>query len=349
MARLPLVEGFRRVSVFYHRGLRTGGPEALHQLVDALRSVGHDAALVPLPGTEAVDRVAAYERYDAPEIPRPATGPHDAIVVPEVWVPPRSLFGGATRICWWLSVDNSPIFMDARRREHLRSGLTVPAAPPLPRRLRTPVRRLLVPVRARRLNDAVHVAQSVYAQGLVEERWGGRVPLLSDYTVLGGSPAPVANGARAEDVPTVAFNPAKGGDVVEEVRRLLTRPVHWLPITGMTPEQVADALSRSSVYLDLGHLPGKDRLPREAALSGAVTLLAGIGAGANRHDFPVPDEHRITAGPGLSRDAAATLSGVLDDLPRHWAAQAGFRAHVAGEQANFRREVSEIFGPGMRS
>lgn len=350
IARLRRVEGYRRVSVFYPRGIRTGGPEALHQLVDELRASGHDAALVPLPGFEDSDRVAAYDRYDAPEVAAPATGSRDAVVVPEVWIPPRAVLGEATHICWWLSVDNSPLFMDERRREQARAGMVTSPPRSLRARVRAPARRLLAPVRQRRLSHAVHVAQSVYAQQQVRERWGGPVRLLSDYTVLDG---PHGGGLLERldprDVPTVAFNPAKGGVAVAEVQRMVTRPVRWLPIAGMTPEEVGTALARSSVYLDLGHLPGKDRLPREAALSGAVTLLAAIGAGGNEHDFPLPDDHRIPAGPHLAREAATALERVLDDLPRHWAAQAGFRTLLGEERATFQSEVAEIFGEGPLS
>lgn len=209
---------------------------------------------------------------------------------------------------------------------------------------------MLVPVRERRLAGAVHVAQSAYAQEQVRARWGQPVRLLSDYTVLSAAQGSNHDGRLdSGEEPTVAFNPAKGGAVIEKVRRLVARPVRWLPIVDMTPEEVGAALARSSVYLDLGHLPGKDRLPREAALSGAVTLLAAIGAGANEHDFPVPAAHRIPAGPQLARDAASVLDRVLADIPGHWAAQAGFRTLLGGERKTFQREVAEIFGEGPPS
>lgn len=343
VARLRGVENLEHVSVFYPRGTRTGGPEALHQLVHSLRSLGHDAALVPLSGTENVPRVAAYGHYDAPEISRPRTGPRDAVVIPETWVPRDAVLGGAQRVCWWLSVDNSPVFIDQRRREQRLLG--EPLAPPTLRsRVRGPVRRLLVPVRVRRIAGAVHVAQSAYAQDMVARRLGEPVGILSDYVVLDTAERAASGGRTASDRPTVSFNPAKGGELVARVQALIDQPVVWLPIVDMTPVEVRAALRRSDVYLDLGHLPGKDRLPREAALSGAVTLVAARGAGANARDFPLPDQHRIPAGPDLVAAAADTLSRVLQDLPSEFAAQAGFRAGLASEKAVFDDEVRSVFG-----
>ncbi|WP_408899070.1 hypothetical protein ACJ5H2_08170 [Nocardioides sp. R1-1] len=339
------VEGFERVSVFYPRGVRTGGPEALHQLVDALRSLGHDAALVPLPGTARSPRVAEYERYDAPERAHAARGPRDAVVTPEIWVPRASVTGAATWFCWWLSVDNSPVFLDERRRHTgAEAERTVAAAVrALPRRLG---RGLAGPVRRRRLRAAVHLAQSVYARDFVARELAVPVALLSDYVTssITGSDPP-AEAARGTTTPVVAFNPAKGGEVVARVAAAVTTPVEWLPIVAMSPAEVEDALARSDVYLELGHLPGKDRIPREAAVRGAVVLIAARGAGANPDDFPLPAEHRIALGDDLAGRTVRVLTDVLADLPEHRRRQAGFRARLAQERRVFLAEVREGFGP----
>lgn len=340
------MEGFERVSVFYPRGVRTGGPEALHQLVDALRSLGHDAALVPIPGTARAPRVAEYERYDAPERARAARGPRDAVVTPEIWVPRASVTGAATWFSWWLSIDNSPVFLDERRRHAgAAAERTVAAAVRgLPRRIG---RGLACPVRRRRLRAAVHLAQSVYAHDFVARELATPVALLSDYVTspVTSPPRPRPEVSRGASTPVVAFNPAKGGEVVARVASAVTTPVEWLPIVAMTPAEVADALARSDVYLELGHLPGKDRIPREAAVHGAVVLLAARGAGANPHDFPLPEEHRIPLGDDLAGSTARVLTDVLADLPEHRRRQAAFRARLADERRVFLAEVQESFGP----
>jgi hypothetical protein len=333
------VDGFERVSVYYPRGVRTGGPEALHQLVDTLRSLGCDAALVPMPGTQGRPRVPEYAGYDAPERSTCARGPRDAVVTPEVWVPRRAVTGEATWFCWWLSVDNSPIFMDGRRRTHEQVSPR-PAGAVLrgvPRRV---LRALAAPARRRRLATAVHVAQSVYAHDVVARELGVAVSMLSDYVPVPTAPAL----ARRGGPPVVAFNPAKGGELVARVADRLTTPVRWLPIERMSPDEVVDALNASDVYLELGHLPGKDRMPREAALRGAVTLVAARGAGANPRDFPVPDAHRIPTAPDLVTSAVRALEDVLADVGAHALRQADFRAQVAQERPRFVGEARACFG-----
>ncbi|MFC3399287.1 hypothetical protein ACFOEP_12775 [Microbacterium amylolyticum] len=63
-----MTHGFDIVYVYYPRGLATGGPEALHQLVDSLRRQGREAYLVAVPGTERAPRAQRYAHYDAPRL-----------------------------------------------------------------------------------------------------------------------------------------------------------------------------------------------------------------------------------------------------------------------------------------
>ena len=61
-------------------------------------------------------------------------------------------------------------------------------------------------------------------------------------------------------------------------RPALPADVDFVPIRDMNKAQVRDALFGARLYIDFGHHPGKDRVPREAAVAGAVVLLREAGA-----------------------------------------------------------------------
>jgi hypothetical protein len=323
---------FERVSVHYHRGLRTGGPEALHQLVDALRRLGVDAALVPLSGTRDVPRSDAYRMYDAPERTAQQHSPDDASVIPETWVAgfkePGPLF------CWWLSVDNSDLFTAhrawARRRREGSAEVRLAVAVAKER-----ARRLAYRGAVRR---ARHLAQSAYARDALTRDLAVSSRPLSDYTTL-----PVTDRDRWGSPRVVAFNPAKGFDLHRQVRPRVTGAVEWLPLEGMSREQVADSLRRSDVYLELGHQPGKDRLPREAAASGATVVALKDGSGGYHEDMPIPDDHKIDLGGDVASRAAATLDRVLENIEEEHQRQAPYRAAIAQEREQFLDEVRAVF------
>ncbi len=320
---------FNRISVYYPRGVRTGGPEALHQLVDALRRKGQDAFLVPMPGTAETPRVPEYAAYHAPEQSEASDRPGDAIVCPEVWIEPVLDRGPAERFLWWLSIDNA----QALRGKPLATR-TVPS-PGFEEE--DPLRGV-----ASQLDGIQHLAQSEYARIFLRERLGLEARRLSDYTTA--APAlPADLGCRG---PLVCYNVAKGGALVRETRGHVHGRTAWQPIVGMSRAQVHWVMSRSDIYLDLGHQPGKDRMPREAAALGAISLVMNQGAGANSRDYPIPDDHRIDPGGDVPRNAAAVVEHILGDIDLHYQRQAKFRDTIVRERETFDREVEDVFVAG---
>lgn len=334
---------FRRIFVVYPRGMQTGGPEALHQLVDALRSDGQDAVLVPRHGTEDRPRVDAYRVYDAPEARSVEDAADCAVLSPEDEPEALHRYRAAVPYCWWLSVDNGSPFRD---RQVLRNAWAMPVPPPAERMkqvLRPTVHGLQRWLRGDRalLERMGHLAQSVYAANFVRDRLGYSCSLLSDYTPLAEFDArrPTPPSVRGA---IVAYNPAKSRRLVDELRPLVPE-VRFLPLQGMQRAEVVDALGDSMIYLDLGNHPGKDRLPREAALAGAVVLVGRRGAADVQEDVPLAADHKISVGPQLLANARSALLAVLQDPDAAWHAQDDYRAVIRGERERFQQEARTAF------
>ena len=325
------------VRVYYPRGLQTGGPEALHQLVDSLRGMGVDAALMPLPGTEDRDRVPGYESYDAPEASMPHVSSTCGVVVPEVWHKALKL-EYENLLCWWLSVDNSAFFA-ASRSWRFRQELSDSRHVLLTAYAREKARRTAY---AKHIRQARHLAQSVYAQQQLSINLKIPSDMLSDYTTF----AAIDRELSASSRPVIAFNPAKGGHLAHQVRDQFSGTVEWVSLNSMDRTQLQSALLRTDIYLELGHQPGKDRLPREAAACGAVVLALQRGSGAVPSDVAIPTQHKISDEGDIPKKAVALIRRVLADLVAHHALQADYRKKVASERTTFNREVAEVFrGP----
>ena len=52
--------------------------------------------------------------------------------------------------------------------------------------------------------------------------------------------------------------------------------------------QVQDVLSRSKYFIDFGHHPGKDRIPREAAIANCIPIVRCEGAARYMEDVFLP-------------------------------------------------------------
>ena len=56
------------------------------------------------------------------------------------------------------------------------------------------------------------------------------------------------------------------------------RQVKFIPLRGLSREQLNDLFFKAKIYIDFGKFPGKDRLFREAALNNCCILTGKFGA-----------------------------------------------------------------------
>ncbi|RBY95174.1 hypothetical protein DQ237_15945 [Blastococcus sp. TF02-8] len=304
----------------------TGGPEAIHQVAQVLNEEGlptdiayyGDGGRLRLDGARLVVEqpaenpcLEAYARYRPVVSPGALLRRHHLLVLPEVLAGSAPVFRGASVAVWWLSIDNAPIVAD-------------PAA-----------LRLLLADR-----EVRHFTQSAYAEDFLRRTGGRGSDPLGDYT----DPRFAALRPQAPNVvPGVAYNPAKGAELADAF--FAANPgLRGVPIRGMTKDEVADLLCSTQVYVDFGHFPGKDRLPREAAAGGAVVFLRRRGAGAYAEDFPVPDFFRFDEEDLASGELARRIAAVQSEPASFFAQQEPLRTAVQGEQETLRAQVRALLG-----
>lgn len=266
---------------------QTGGPWALAQLGSALQDVGHKVS-VSVPNDP---------------VPRGA----DVLVAPEVSIRQLCAIRGPLRVLWWLSVENA-YWRDRRDRRYDQLGPLLMGE--MDKVIRYPIRRLL---REPEQSDILHAVQSEYARIHVRSAVGLEPFMLTDYlTDLSALTAPIESGKRSR---CVAYNPSKGMPATLRVMQALDGAVDFRPIKGLTHAETVNLLRDSLIYLDLGGHPGRDRIPREAALAGCIVLVGKRGAGKNEVDYTIPDNYKLPV-PWRLRNArivADRIGAIIDD------------------------------------
>lgn len=349
-------------------GDRTGGPEALALLVSSIRARGFEAFLIPMSGFRGRRPHPEYDVYDYALAERMSASDDAHLVLTEVSPieSHRELRQTPDSNVWmlWLSVHHSPI-PEARyftANENCCSFLPPGAnGKPLPtnwwphddqaitdgpaRTLREAMRRN----RGRGLaairgvpTEAISIAyaertvrrpinfgtQSFYGQGFISNHLGRESFLLTDY------PRIPQIRPQQRDPNLVLYNGAKGQWKIPDLRSRLP-DVNFQPIGGMSFTEVAEALSRASLYVEIGHLPGRDRLPREAANFGTPTVLLARGAGYCWEDFPLGERYRIPYTEDWADRMAPVIREVLDDPSEIRRVQEPYREWVAGERQRY--------------
>lgn len=370
-SRRVLIVGEPTFYVASPLGDRTAGPEALTQLVDAIRRRGIRAYLIAMHNFRGRRNDPEYDIYDFEVADRISDPSNSIFVLSEV--SPIESFRELRQVpverTWmgWFSVNNSP---DPRARYYRPSESCCPTYPPSWAPAQPPVaadyelgaavspgpfaatreavRRLgahprhvrSIVTEAVSIRYAQHVvdggisffAQSYYGQGFVREILGKHAPIITDPIRV----VDVVTAPRARNV--VLYNKVKSWSMVQQVQPLLPS-VEFRAIEGMSFQEVAQALSEASLYLELGHLPGRDRMPREAAHFGTPVVCLARGAGYCWQDVPLPVEQRVAFREGWQREIAEAVQRVLDDPDGAATAQEPYRAWVAGERDRYEAAV----------
>ena len=307
-----------RIFVFCPGGLVTGGPEALHQLADALnrRQPGRaEMMYLPLHNTYAVPAPFRRYRVDAANTRAALSGA--TVILAETAAHMINVVGAAAQIhMWWLSVDR---FFDVAGRD----------ADAL---LTTAVRRV-----------DKHLYQSEYARQFIESITDRPAAPLGDYLAEEYRRAASRTaGSRRDNI--VAYNPVKGAARTEQILAALDPSVQAVPITGMSRNQVKRLLQRAKVYIDFGEHPGKDRIPREAAALGACVLTNRRGAADNDVDYLIDDEYKIDDTElGYETVAATKIMELLDNYAAHQPRFELWRKTISTEDIEFRRDVEASY------
>lgn len=312
-----------RILVCCPQGI-TGGPELLHQLVDALRKLGHNAYIVYFPFECNYECPEVYKKYNSPQA-KFSDVSNSFIVVPETatWIL-ESLKHAAAAV-WWLSVDNYLI----RKHQFWFQDLYSRCISLLKHRL--PLFRL------RKYN---HFVQSIYAKNFLDNA-GIRSVLLTDYL---SSEHLSHRDILKPRKDIVVFNPKKGQ---KQTQKLLDAypNIEFVPIENMTPSQVADLLLNAKVYVDFGHHPGKDRPPREAAMAGCCVITGQRGSARYFEDVSIPDDYKLddtTA--AYVRDFQPLVESIFYDYPSHAWRFNDYRERILEEPKMFQQQVESIFG-----
>lgn len=322
---------FRKIYVACLGSMKTGGPELMHQLVQRLNTLYGNAEIVYMnPQREYRCCHPEFLHYVAGHITS-LEGIEDqqgnVMIVPEIWSTACDMNWQMDLYFWWLSVDNfvAPLkkaFEDTADDRFLPEKY----------------------IEGMQKTVKLHMVQSEYARDYIMRNGvpAEKICHLGDYVSQQYLDQEQMAGCRKkEDI--VLYNPKKGKAFVEKLVELAP-DIRWTPIQNMTTEQVVELLQRSKVYIDFGDHPGKDRLPREAAISGCVVITGKRGSAAFQEDVSIPEKYKLSEECNTYEDVIEMIYKCLADYNVCTLEFEEYRAKIRTEKQEFFREIEEIFG-----
>lgn len=324
---------YRKVYVCCPGNAMTAGPEAIHQLVADLNRLGQSASVVYFPFEQEFSTVPAYQKYKAP-ISKYIDEEGSLIIFPEIVTTYAFKVRKAKVAIWWMSVNNFTcqrygyVWRDKLRYfKYFLKGL-----------------RPLGGVRS--LKKFIHLAQSNYAMEFLKKNdidgqlLSDPIPVYTSDEYLASVGAKYAQANRAN---VILYNPHKGASITN---RLMHKYPHWVfkPLQGYNREQLADIFLSSKIYIDFGHHPGKDRLPREAAIHGCCVITGKNGSAENSIDVNIPDECKFSECDSNFEDEVGLLvEDMFNNFNKHFLSFSAYRASISLEQKAFDLQIKSAF------
>lgn len=308
----------------------SGEPELLHQLCYKLNKFGFCAQMLYYTYGEGKSSIENpihphYEVYKNPyTISFEEANSEEAIVIiPELAIDLINHIKKSQNMIWWLSVDNFYGYVDIMYKKDIRKEENVDIF---------------------KLKDSniLHLVQSCYAMDFVEKRLGiakEKVYYLSDY--LRKDFEVKKDIMSRKDY--CLYNPQKGFDKVLHIMSKNPKII-WLPIENMTPKQVVDLMSEAKVYVDFGNHPGKDRIPREAAMRGCCVITNKAGSAAYEEDVPIPEKYKFEDIYKSGENIVYLINDIYQNFESHKREFDAYRKKIEEEESIFDADVLKIFG-----
>jgi hypothetical protein len=314
---------------------KTGGTELLHQLVFQLNEIGRNAYIAYY--TEGVydknnPTPTEFKKYvkHTCTVSEIEDFKENVIVFPEVCIGKQRKFKNAQKCVWWLSVDNYNAMLGRLNRLKKYGVLSF--------------------LKHMWLNDYsshkdiekvdVHLYQSYFAADFLSRKSvkTENMYYLSDYIndiYMNGFKK-----TNRENI--VIYNPKKG---IEFSQKLIQAApdIQWVPIQNMTNQQVRELMQKAKVYIDFGNHPGKDRIPREAAMSGCCVITNRRGSAAYEQDVPIKSCYKFDDIDDNINSIITKTREALDNYEILINEFEGYKVFISNEKEKFEEDVKNIF------
>lgn len=245
----------------------TGGTELLHQFSQCLSNNHIENYLIydELPINQSAPTPERFQKYDVKYVRHYVDNVDSVLVLPETRIKYMDLCKKGQIMIWWLSVDNYS--------SHLNNELDI------------------FDIKSR--ENVTNFWQSLYAEDFLRDKMG--IPFsirLMDYIndEIINIGKLMRQKIKRENI--CLYNPKKGYNNLRPIIEKCRKDIRWIAVEGLSPQEAALLFCRSKVYIDFGHHPGKDRMPREAAVCGVGVITNTMGS-AGYDDVSIPDKYKV--------------------------------------------------------
>ena len=332
---------YNKIYVCTPVGAATGGVELSHQLVDYLRNKGQEAYTVYCEWNKISDCQTVTETYSQYNIATTNVIEDDSrniLILPEIYFDFILEFKSIQIGCWWMSVDNRYYRIKTLEKIYRLKGLKEKIIFCYELLFGNPHKyknsTALLKKESKRI---IHFYQSKYAQHHLYDLGFYRVLPLTDYINVN-----FLSNSSGEKKDIVLYNPAKGWSFTRRIIKALPN-VKFVALKGLSRNEMKQLLGEAKLYIDFGTFPGKDRIPREAVISGCCVITGNLGASRFYEDVPIEEQYKFNVNKSNISSICDSIMNILKNYELCNSHFDNYRRIIKLEQKDFYEEITRAF------
>lgn len=322
---------------------QTGGTELAHQLVDRLILKKIDAFIVYVYNGNFVkaDVPDGFKKYNIVVSILPDDNINNVLVFPEVSISYIDKFKNIQFLFWWMSVDNFYNFAPVIDIISFKGFFDLLSVFKIMYTRFLTNQSIMGGIGIKDLksvcNHNLHAYQSAYAQKFLYEKNLGDVLPLGDYI---NSSFIEENSGIHDKQDIILYNPAKGLGFTKKIIKALPK-FKFIALEKMSREELANHLKLAKLYIDFGNHPGKDRLPREAAVNNCCVIVGKKGSSVFFEDISIPSDYKFD-----KIDLSKIVNKIQFVMENYEDCKNDFiyyRSRIFTEKERFYKDIDDIF------
>ena len=313
---------YRQIQIVCPAKIVTGGPESLHQLAQTFSQLGVQTEMVYYPFSVKSETPSEYQKYEV------QVGLlHDEIgtlvIFPEILCMDALKIRKADAAIWWLSVDN---FLERKYysyRDKARYCLAVLKG-----------NRPIFPKFS--LKNLIHFSKSEYDREFLKS-------LSLPFHQISGPISRIYTEGKINENQIrrniILYNPNKGFQTTQKLISKFPQYI-FISLKEMNTLSLLKIYREAKIYIDFGHHPGKERMPREAAANGCCVITGMKGSAANEVDIPIPKRYKINEDDLLFFEKFYSLTEFIFNEFDH--ARNDFEHYRSEVKAELEKHISDV-------
>ena len=322
-----------KIYILCPASIPTGGPESIHLLCEKLLENGLNAYIVynhhsypggrGHPGHGVIDRSYVwdkyigkegkhpeYKKYNTQSIDHIEDNKNNLLISPEIFLNSLEKFNNIQKSIWWLAsrIEDDGVY---NPNKWFNSD-----------------------------ENVYHFHNSYFAEYMLRS-----LPYFSDsniYQLQTYVNSDFGNSNNKKNI--ISYNPKKGFEYTKQIIENCDRKIEFQPIENMERGEVIQTLQHSKVYIDFGHHPGRERMPREAALCGCCIITGFRGSSQFFKDVPIPSQYKFCINPISLRDIINTIQDCVYNYETNIENFKHYKRVLENNHLQFNIDVDNIFG-----